>query len=269
MLTYRSGLIKEIKIVHEKRKDLKDEIRGFSKKINETRKNLEEGYGFYQDTRKIRRETLSKIRELRLKIQTVEKDSKKFERDIPNENGSRITEMLKDADWKIQTEKLTIDEEKQLVQIIKDLELNLRKWKKAYETRKNIYNLRAEMEKLKDKMDDINLSNEESELEIETEKNRFTYDLKARDQLFKEINEINDEILELEEAIAKMDEQLEEIREKRRDMISLGKEQEKEKSRIKEQELLVKAKSIAKDKVSKGEKLTFEDLKLVYGDELE
>jgi|TARA_Y100000031_G_C8235825_1_gene393183 uncharacterized coiled-coil DUF342 family protein len=269
LLTYRSGLIKEIKIVHEKRKDLKDEIRGFSKKINETRKNLEEGYGFYQDTRKIRRETLSKIRELRLKIQTVEKDSKKFERDIPNENGSRITEMLKDADWKIQTEKLTIDEEKQLVQIIKDLELNLRKWKKAYETRKNIYNLRAEMEKLKDKMDDINLSNEESELEIETEKNRFTYDLKARDQLFKEINEINDEILELEEAIAKMDEQLEEIREKRRDMISLGKEQEKEKSRIKEQELLVKAKSIAKDKVSKGEKLTFEDLKLVYGDELE
>jgi|TARA_B100001971_G_scaffold56161_1_gene51220 uncharacterized coiled-coil DUF342 family protein len=269
LLTYRSGLIKEIKTVHEKRKDLKDEIRGLSKKINETRKNLEEGYGFYQDTRKIRRETLSKIRELRLKIQTVEKDSKKFERDIPNENGNRITEMLKDADWKIQTEKLTIDEEKQLVQIIKDLELNLRKWKKAYETRKNIYNLRAEMEKLKDKMDDINLSNEESELEIETEKNRFTYDLKARDQLFKEINEINDEILELEEAIAKTDEQLEEIREKRRDMISLGKEQEKEKFRIKEQELLVKAKSIAKDKVSKGEKLTFEELKLVYGNELE
>ena len=125
------------------------------------------------------------------------------------------------------------------------------------------------MEKLKDKMDDINLSNEESELEIETEKNRFTYDLKARDQLFKEINEINDEILELEEAIAKTDEQLEEIREKRRDMISLGKEQEKEKFRIKEQELLVKAKSIAKDKVSKGEKLTFEELKLVYGNELE
>ena len=269
LLTYRSGLIKEIKTVHEKRKDLKDEIRGLSKKINETRKNLEEGYGFYQDTRKIRRETLSKIRELRLKIQTVEKDSKKFERDIPNENGNRITEMLKDADWKIQTEKLTIDEEKQLVQIIKDLELNLRKWKKAYETRKNIYNLRAEMEKLKDKMDDINLSNEESELEIETEKNRFTYDLKARDQLFKEINEINDEILELEEAIAKTDEQLEEIRRKRRDMISLGKEQEKEKFRIKEQELLVKAKSIAKDKVSKGEKLTFEELKLVYGNELE
>ena len=269
LLTYRSGLIKEIKIVHEKRKDLKDEIRGFSKKINETRKNLEEGYGFYQDTRKIRRETLSKIRELRLKIQTVEKDSKKFERDIPNENGSRITEMLKDADWKIQTEKLTIDEEKQLVQIIKDLELNLRKWKKAYETRRNSYNLRAEMEKLKDEMDDINLSNEETELDIESGKDRLTNDYKARDQLFKEINEINEEILELEEAIANTDKQLEEIRRKYRDIVRIGKEREKEKVQIKEQELLEKAKSIAKNKLSKGGKLTFEDLKLVYQDKLE
>ena len=268
LLTYKSGLIKQIKAVHKKRTDLRTEIRGLSKKIDETRKNLDLRYDFHHDARKIRRETLSKIRELRLKIQ-IEDDAKKFEKDMSNEKGIRISERIKDADWKIQTEKLTIDEEKQLVKLIKNLELDLRKWKKAYETRKNIYNLRAEMEKLKDKMDDINLSNEESELEIETEKNRFTYDLKARDQLFKEINEINDEILELEEAIAKMDEQLEEIREKRRDMISLGKEQEKEKSRIKEQELLVKAKSIAKDKVSKGEKLTFEDLKLVYGDELE
>ena len=75
--------------------------------------------------------------------------------------------------------------------------------------------------------------------------------------------------MELEEAIAKTDEQLEEIRRKRRDMISLGKEREKEKARIKEQELLVKAKIIAKDKLSKGGKLTFEDLKLVYEDKLE
>lgn len=269
LLTFRSGLIKEIKVVHKKRRDLREEIRGLSKKINETRENLDEGYGFYQDTRKTRRETLSKIRELRLKIQVVEEDAKKFERDIPNEKGSAISERLKDADWKIQTEKLTIDEEKQLVQLIKNLELDLRKWKKAYETRRNSYSLRAEMEKLKDKMDDINLSNEESEFEIESGKDRLTNDYKARDQLFKEINEINKEILELEEEIVKTDEQLDEIRRKRRDIISLGKEREKEKTRIKEQELLVKAKSIANDKLSKGGKLTFEDLKLVYEDELE
>ena len=269
LLTYRSGLIKEIKVVHKKRRDLRDEISGISKKIEETRENLDEGYGFYQDTKKTRRETLSKIRELRLKIQAVEEDAKKFERDIPNEKGSRISERIKDADWKIQTEKLTVDEEKQLMKLIKNLELDLRKWKKAYETRRNSYNLRAEMEKLKDEMNDINLSNEESEIEIESGKDRLTNDFKARDQLFKEIDEINEEILELEEAIAKTDEQLEEIRRKRRDMISLGKERAKEKARIKEQELLVKAKIIAKDKLSKGGKLTFEDLKLVYEDKLE
>mgnify|MGYP001174811723 CR=1 FL=1 len=269
LLTYRSGLIKEIKLAYNKRKELNDEIRGLSKKINETRENLDVGYDFYQDTRKTRRETLSKIRELRLKIQTIEENVKKFEKNLPNENGDKIAERLKDADWKIQTEKLTIDEEKQLVKLIKNLELDLRKWKKAYETRKNTYNLRAEMEKLKDEMDDINLSNEETELDIESGKDRLTNDCKARDQLFKEINEINEEILELEEAIANTDEQLEEIRRKYREMVRIGKEREKEKIQIKEQELLEKAKSIAKNKLSKGGKLTFEDLKLVYQDKLE
>ena len=269
LLTYLSGLIKEIKLAHNKRKELNEEIRGLSKKINETRENLDVGYGFYQDTRKTRRETLSKIRELRLKIQIIEENAKKFEKNLPNENGDKIAERLKEADWKIQTEKLTIDEEKQLVKLIKNLELDLRKWKKAYETRKNIYNLRAEMEKLKDEMDDINLSNEETELDIESGKDRLTNDYKARDQLFKEINEINEEILELEEAIANTDKQLEEIRRKYRDIVRIGKEREKEKVQIKEQELLEKAKSIAKNKLSKGGKLTFEDLKLVYQDKLE
>ena len=42
LLTYRSGLIKEIKVIHKKRKDLRDEIRGLSKKIDEARDNLDE-----------------------------------------------------------------------------------------------------------------------------------------------------------------------------------------------------------------------------------
>jgi len=267
LLTYRSGLIKEIKLVHNKRKELNDEIRRLSKKIDETRENLDVGYGFYQDTRKMRRETLSKIRELKLKIQTIEENAKKFERDLPNENGSKIAERLKDADWKIQTEKLTIDEEKELVQLIKNLELDLRKWKKAYEIRKDIHNLRSEINILKDKMDDINLSREEFKVEFESGKDKLANDYKARDQLFKEINEIREEILELEESIAKTDKQLEEIKSKRKEIIILEKKEEEEKSRIKEQELLVKAKSIAKDKLSKGGKLSFEDLKLVFEDE--
>ena len=269
LLTYLSGLIKEIKLAHNKRKELNDEIRGLSKKINETRENLDVGYGFYQDTRKTRRETLSKIRELRLKIQIIEENAKKFEKNLPNENGDKIAERLKEADWKIQTEKLTIDEEKELVQLIKNLELDLQKWKKAYETRKDIHNLRSEINILKDEMDVINLSGEEFKDEFESGKDKLANDYRARDQLFKEINEIREEILELEESIAKTDKQLEEIKSKRKEIIISEKKEEEEKFRIKEHKLLVKAKSIAKDKFSKGGKLSFEDLKLIFEDEVE
>ena len=269
LATYRSGLIKEIKVLHQKRKDIRQEIRGLSRKIEETRETLGDGYNTYKNTRKIRRETISKIRELQLKIQPIEMDLKKFEQNIPKEKSFKIAEMLKAADWKIQTEKLTREEEKQLVHLVKDLESKLRLLKKAYEIRQNIYDKRGEINILKDKMDEIVLSGREAETEFETAKDRFTHDFKVRDQLYKEIDEMNEDISELENAIEKTDQQLDEMRKKRRDMISIGKEQEIELVKNKEQELLAKAKSEAKDKLLQGRKLTFEELKLAFEEEHE
>lgn len=267
--TYRSGLIQEIKVLHQKRKDLRQEIIALSKKIEKTRDSLGDGYYNYKNARKNRREILAKIRELRPKIKVEEEEIRKFERTITKEDSSVIAKRLKEADWKIQTEKLTREEEKQLVQLVKELELKLHLLKQAYGSKQKYYDMQKEMRILQDKMDEISMSSQVSEDEFEVGKDRLANDFKCREQLYTEIDKVNEDISELDQAIQKTDQQLDEIRSKRRDMINQRKKRETDSIKNIEQELLSKAKDEAKDKMAQGKKLTFDELRLAWEDEAE
>ncbi len=269
LLNYRVGLITEIKNLHQKRRDLRNEIRALSEKARSTRDGLNKGYNEFKEARKIRRETLAKIRDIRQNMLAIEGELGKVEQNLPRREGDTIEERIRAADWKLQTERLTREEERQLVEMVKDLELKLRIWKKAYAARQELSSLRSEMNQLKRRLDGLSASREKVEVEIETGKTRLTYDVKARDQLFNEMEELNEDISELEQTIAKTDAQLEELRQKRREMLKESKSTDRDAAQRKEQEILEKAKDAAKEKLQRGEKLTFEELKLALEDEPE
>ncbi len=52
-----------------------------------------------------------------------------FEKNVPR-GGEALDEKRRKAEWRLQTERLSRDEEKQLVSVIKDLETKLKAWKK-------------------------------------------------------------------------------------------------------------------------------------------
>ncbi len=266
LLNYRVGLITEIKNLHQKRRDLRNEIRALSDKARSTRDGLNKGYNEFKEARKIRRETLAKIREIRQNMLAIESDLGKVDLSLPRREGDTIEERIRAADWKLQTERLTREEERQLVEMVKDLEMKLRIWKKAYAARQELSNLRSEMNQLKRRLDTLSASREKAEVELETGKTRLTYDVKARDQLFNEMEELNDDISELEQTIVKTDTQLEELRQKRREMLKESKSHDRDAAQKKEQEILAKAKDAAKEKLQRGEKLTFDELKLAFED---
>ena len=81
-----------------------------------------------------RRELLSKIRDTKAKSADVEKVLKGFEKSIPR-GGEALNERLKKVEWKLQTERLSREEEKQLVSMVKDLETKQKTWKKANSTK--------------------------------------------------------------------------------------------------------------------------------------
>jgi uncharacterized coiled-coil DUF342 family protein len=267
LLNYRVGLITEIKNLHQKRRDLRNEIRALSEKARSTRDGLNKGYNEFKEARSIRRETLAKIRDIRQNMLVIEGELGKVEQNLPRREGDTIEERIRAADWKLQTERLTREEERQLVEMVKDLELKLRIWKKAYAARQELSNLRSEMNQLKRQLDSISTSREKVEVDLETGKTRLTYDMKARDQLFNEMEELNEDISEIEQTIAKTDSQLEELRQKRREMLKESKTHDRDEAQKKEQEILAKARDAAKEKLIKGEKLTFDELKLALEDE--
>ncbi len=269
LLNYKAGMIKEIKDLHVRRRDLRVEMRSLSERIKETRETLNKGYQVFKDTRETRSENLSKIREIRLKIQVAEDELKKVERNLPQRGDDNIAERLRAADWKLQTEKITREEEKQLVEMIRDLESRLQLWKKAYAARQEISNLRSEMSQLKKNLDNISMSRGEAEAEHEAGKDRLVSDMKTREQLFKEMEDLNEDIIELENTIAKTDEQINEMKEKRRSLVNEERNRDLESLKSREKEMLTKAKDEAKEKLLKGEKLTFSELKLAFDEEFE
>jgi uncharacterized coiled-coil DUF342 family protein len=267
LYTYRSGVIREVKRLHARRKDNRIEIENLTIKINSSRDSVKKGYQQYNDIRKSRSTLLSEIRDIRSKIKTIENDLRIFEKNSSLKKNIDLVEELKSADWKLQTEKLTREEERNLVETIKELELKLRSWKKAYSCRQDLNKMRETMVKLKSKLDDLAVSRENIEIEIHTEKDKLSINLKGRDQIFKELDELNNDIAELEDTINNTDKELEALKTKRKNLIMRIRKKEEDLILDREREILNKAKISVKEKLSKGEKLSFEELKLAYNEE--
>ncbi len=264
LLTYRSGLIKEIQNLHSKRRDLGMEIKQLSEKIRKTHESLNRGYKSFKDARKERIETLSKVREIKLKIRGIEQYLRKFDYNISHKHNDIMAEKLRVAEWKLQTEKLTREEEKHLVEIVKNMELKLSTWKKAYAARQQLFQLRNQMAKLKDKLDNISLSVKEAEITFEKNKDRLSSDVKAKKQLLQEIEGLNEDVYELDSVIADTDVKLEVLRQERGSILNDIRIREMEINKSNESKLLEKARGVAKEKVAKGEKITFEELRLAF-----
>jgi uncharacterized coiled-coil DUF342 family protein len=93
--------------------------------------------------------------------------------------------------------------------------------------------------------------------------------LNSRHQLFQEIEQINSQLVELEAAITKTTQDLDNLRNQRRSVVEDRKVRDHESSRARTRELVERAKGDARKKLEQGEKLSFDELKLVFGDENE
>jgi uncharacterized coiled-coil DUF342 family protein len=89
-LNHRVGLINEIKKLHQKRRELRIEIRTLTEKARSRRDGLNNGYNEYKEARRIRRETLAKIRAIRENMNKVEGELGKVEQNIPRREGDTI-----------------------------------------------------------------------------------------------------------------------------------------------------------------------------------
>ncbi|MDA4111837.1 MAG: hypothetical protein OK439_04820 [Thaumarchaeota archaeon] len=264
----RLDMINEYRRLDQRRREIRKEIRDFTENINADRKTLDEYYERMGTFKANRRELLSKIREIKVKSTEVEKVLKGFEKTIPK-GGEALNDRLKKVEWKLQTERLTRDEEKQLVAIVKDIETKLKTWKKAYSTKQELTNLLDQIKVLKSKLDEMNRFRAETDPDVKAKHERVATMLNQRHQLFQEIEDINNSLIELDTNITKATQDLETFRGQRRNQLEGRRSRDYESNKAKTRQLVDRARDDARKKYEQGEKLSLDELKLVFADDNE
>jgi exonuclease SbcC len=266
LASQRFSSINNYKQLDDRRREIRRQIRELTEKINEDRKKLDDYYEKLSSFKASRREILSQIREQKTKSSEVEKLLKKFEQSSPKE-GAALNERLKQVEWKLQTERISRDEEKQLVASVKELETKLKAWKKAHATKQDLTDITGKIKILKKQLDEMNSFKAKNEPEVRAQHERVAAMLGQRHQLFQEIEGINSELINLDSSIAKLTQELNTLREQRRLLIDGRRSRDHESSRAKTRELVERAKGDAKKKLEQGGKLSLDELKLVYADD--
>src|SRR5207245_1147986 len=130
--------------------------------------------------------------------------------------GEALHERLKKIEWKLQTERLSREEEKQLVGYVKDLETKLKAWKQAYSTKRELTTLVDQIKSLKSKLDEMNEFRSTNDPEVKARHERVATMLNSRHQLFQEIERIDSNLVGLEQNISKVTQELDLLRSQRR-----------------------------------------------------
>jgi uncharacterized coiled-coil DUF342 family protein len=264
----RLDMINEYRRLDQRRREIRKEIRDFTEKINADRKWLDEYYEKLGTFKANRRELLTKIREVKAKSDEKDKEIKGFEKNIPR-GGEALDEKKRKAEWRLQTERLTRDEEKQLVSLIKDLETKNKVWKKASTTRQEQRVLFDQIKGLKSKLDEMNKFRDENELDVKARHERVATMLNQRHALFQEIEGINNTLMELDANITKATGELDGLRNQRRSQLDGRRSRDYETNKAKTRQLVDRARDDARKKYEQGEKLSLDELKLVFGDDNE
>jgi uncharacterized coiled-coil DUF342 family protein len=183
----------------------------------------------------------------------------------------------------IQTKKLTKDEERRLVARSKEMATRLHSLKMIHKKEDDYRSISIQYDKLKTKINTI--FHQKSELGDKIGKLKGNLDklLNLRESLYEERRKARSELREAEAKLEMVDTQLNAIEYRRARQASFrtrsgaggdkreykyDNSQERIRRNKENMELLNLAKEAAMKKMSSGRKLTFDEMKLIYGDEL-
>ncbi len=250
------GWVEKRDKLNDKFKKLCQEIREFKNERDKFNKKVKK---LKQKRDDIRAEIKTCIDEIKAHNQAITERKKKQ----PRESRRELQKEFDAIEWKIQTTPLDMQEEKRQMHRVKQLEMQLSVFKKIDQHVKKTSELRKEIEQLKSKagiahkeLTDIAESSQNIHAKM-IAKIAESKDIKAKaDSLHKAYIQAKEQDRPLHEEIKKLNEQRKKLQEHIRD------KEAKSKKRL-ERALKKKLGSQAKDKLQRGEKLSWNEFKLL------
>jgi len=258
--------IEERKLI-EKRDKLNDEFRKIRQEINELRKERDSLNERVQDLKMLRDETHSKIHASVEEAKGITEKIEELKKKVPKRSNSDLQEELDAIEWKIQTTSLDLEEEKKLIENVKQLEKQLSAYKKIEKQRKKIIKLRDNIDTLSQQGDVFHNQLQRIVLKSQELHSRMLARISESKRIKVEADSVHSAYVQTREKTEPANLRYRGLLEQRKMLQILLKREEETKQKGKQQELKEKIVSEARDKLQKGEELSWDEFQLLSEDD--
>ncbi len=249
-------LIEKRNQLNEKTKKSRQEIAELKSerdKINEKVKLLKQQRDFVR----------SKIKPINDDLRALDKATSELKKKVPKIRQKDLQEELDAIEWKIQTTSLNLEEEKRLIENVKQLETQLNVYKKIDAKNQKIRGLLNERQTLS--MQANAFHNELTEIARKSQELHLSISdkIKIAKENRTEADSAHQAFVKIKEQTAPLYEQIKQLTEQMRNVKGSIKEEDRAKKLINEQALKEKLGSEAKEKLERGEKLSWNEFQLL------
>lgn len=247
----------------EKRNELNDKVKSLRDGILELRAERDRINDQVKELKQQRNDTTTRIREKIEEMKKLNQESKALAKKRPSRSHPALQKEVESIDWKIQTTPLTLQEDKELVGQVKELEAQLNVYRKLEQLAQKVLELRKEVRALRSenglRHQKLTKNAEESQEihrnmigKIEDSKK---YKIEA-DVMHKRFLEVKEKARPVEGEMMGLANQIRQLRAEIR--------VEEEKERKQDQDALRETlERQAREKLKRGEKLTWEEFQLL------
>ncbi|MGD0644036.1 MAG: hypothetical protein ABSA75_03930 [Candidatus Bathyarchaeia archaeon] len=257
----------------EKRNQLNDQVKKAHQEISELkteRDNLNERVKLLKQERDFIRAKSTPIID---EVNAIREKILELRKKVPRQSQRDLQEELDAIEWKIQTTSLDLQEEKGLIENVKQLEIQLSGYKKIEHQNKKIKDLMTQRKTLEAQADALHkeltdLAQKSQELHsnmIEKVKTVKTTKAEA-DSLHQAYIKTKEQIVPLYVKIAELTGQLRSLSASMKEEAKVRKMATQHAIKEKEQEVKEKLEAEARDKLKRGEKLSWNEFQLIMGE---
>jgi uncharacterized coiled-coil DUF342 family protein len=247
----------------EKRNRLNEQFNNLRQEIHDLkieRDNLNEKV---QTLKMLRDEIRTKTRTIIEELKAIGEKITELRKNTPERSQHELQEELDSIEWTIQTTSQELNEEKKLIENVKQLEMQLSAYRKIDKQKKKIADLRKDLKALDEKADSFH-----QELSSTAQKSQETHQkmllkIDESKKIKLEADSLHSAYLQAKEKAEPANHEWRKLIEKRKKMQDSLREDEEKKRKTEEQILKEKLISQAKEKLQRGEKLSWDEFQLL------
>ncbi|MCW4045844.1 MAG: hypothetical protein NWE94_10055 [Candidatus Bathyarchaeota archaeon] len=251
----RDKLNEQFRKIRQETQELADERNRLNEKVRTLKLQRDEARANIQ-------EKIEEIKALRKKIAELKKKT-------PKRSYQELQEEFEKIEWKIQTTSMDLPEEKKLIEGVKQLEIQINVYKKIMQHNQKINELQKELDSLETEKNSAHKELTETAQKSQEIHEKIVSKINESKNIKNSADEAHSAYLKAKEQTRPLNDKIKELTERRTQLQKTLREESEEKKKIAESNLREKLESQAREKLQRGEKLSWNEFQLLAGDEPE